>query len=98
MSDGVCSLPAPCPQVPPSGSEVCRDGWLLCGVPGSARYPDTRPMGFPLDRPYPGPAASLQALLTDNMATQDIVVKFDDARVNPASALLPGGASTSWMP
>ena len=85
-------------QAPSSGSEVCHDGWVLCGVPGSTHYPDRRPMGFPFDRPYRAGVHSLDDFLTDNMAVQDITVKFDDARVEPPSSLLPGGASTSWMP
>jgi hypothetical protein len=70
----------------------------MCGVPGSKYYPDKRPMGFPFDRPYRQGINSLEQFLTSNMAVQDIVVKFDDPRVDPSSALLPGGVSTSWMP
>ena len=28
--------------------------WSLCGVRGGGRFPDSRPMGFPFDRPPPG--------------------------------------------
>ncbi|KAE8750004.1 Prophenoloxidase [Frankliniella occidentalis] len=83
---------------PASANEICHDGWILCGVPGSDYYPDARAMGFPFDRAFRPEVKTLDDFLTDNMAVQDVVVKFDDTRVDPPSDLLPGGVSTSWMP
>ncbi|KAK3914546.1 Phenoloxidase 3 [Frankliniella fusca] len=73
-------------------------GWVFCGVPGSDYYPDKRAMGFPFDRAFRPDVKTLDDFLTDNMKVQDIVVKFNDSRVDPSSALLPGEVSTSWMP
>lgn len=85
-------------KAPTSGSsETCDDGWLMCGVIGSAHYPDVRAMGFPLDRPFPAGVASLEDLLTPNMALADVRVTFEN-RTEPPTAVLQGDRSTSWMP
>lgn len=83
-------------RAPVSGGELCSDGWLLCGVQGSD-YPDVRAMGFPLDRPFRRGVSSLEDFLTPNMAVADVVIAFEN-RTEAPSALLPGAASTSWMP
>ncbi|XP_034241167.1 phenoloxidase 2-like [Thrips palmi] len=84
-------------RAPASADEICHDGWSFCGVPGSTYYPDKRAMGYPFDRAFPA-GTTLDSFLTQSMAVQDIVIKFDDSRVDPPSALLPGAISTSWMP
>ncbi|XP_034247491.1 phenoloxidase 2-like isoform X2 [Thrips palmi] len=84
-------------RAPKAASEQCSDGWLLCGVPGSTHYPDVRAMGFPLDRPFRAAVKTLGDFLTPNMAVADVVVQFENT-TEPPTALLPGGASTSWMP
>ena len=52
---------------------VCGDAVSYCGAKDQ-KYPDTKPMGFPFDRPMI--ARSATELLTDNMSLTEVVIKF----------------------
>lgn len=52
---------------------ICSDAVSYCGAKDQ-RYPDSKPMGFPFDRPMV--ARSAAELLTDNMTLVDVKIKF----------------------
>ncbi|KAL7300488.1 hypothetical protein TKK_0006490 [Trichogramma kaykai] len=55
----------------------CTSAATLCGLQ-NRKYPDSRPMGFPFDRPSPTNVARIDQFLTPNMMLQPITVRFSD--------------------
>ena len=57
----------------PNVKTICSDAVSYCGAKDQ-KYPDTKPMGFPFDRPVT--ARSADELLTENMNITEVVIKF----------------------
>lgn len=52
---------------------ICADAVSYCGAKDQ-KYPDTKPMGFPFDRPIK--AHTAEELLTPNMSLTDVIIQF----------------------
>jgi hypothetical protein len=51
----------------------------FCGVKDK-KYPDSRPMGYPFDRPFPAGQTIAQTIAGQkNIATRDIIIKSVDS-------------------
>ena len=57
----------------PDVKTICNDAVSYCGAKDQ-KYPDTKPMGFPFDRPMT--ARSAAELLTENMNFTEVIIKF----------------------
>ncbi|XP_055326682.1 phenoloxidase 2-like [Sitodiplosis mosellana] len=55
----------------------CRSASSYCSLP-KRKYPDSRSMGFPFDRPAALDVLSLHSYLQPNMKTLDVTIKFSD--------------------
>lgn len=64
-------------QVDQALHATCNDAPSLCGV-YAGRYPDRRPMGYPMDRVPRVGVDSLQDFLTPNMFVQNVVIRLRD--------------------
>lgn len=62
------------------GGATCDNASSYCGI-RNARYPDTRAMGYPFDRPPRENVATLQQFLTPNMVVQDVKIRFSNRLV-----------------
>uniref|UniRef100_A0A481MQH0 Phenoloxidase n=1 Tax=Nipponaphis monzeni TaxID=196483 RepID=A0A481MQH0_9HEMI len=62
------------------GEKTCDNVSVFCGV-RNARYPDSKPMGYPFDRPARDGVATVQEFLTPNMTVQDVKIRHNDITV-----------------
>uniref|UniRef100_A0A481MQJ5 Phenoloxidase n=1 Tax=Nipponaphis monzeni TaxID=196483 RepID=A0A481MQJ5_9HEMI len=68
-----------------SGGAQCDDASSYCGL-RNARYPDSRAMGYPFDRPARDGVNTLQQFLTPNMGAQDVRIRFTNRTVSVRNA------------
>lgn len=58
-------------------AKVCRNAASYCGILDE-KYPDTKPMGYPFDRPPAKTVRTMQQFLTKNMKAETIRILFED--------------------
>lgn len=63
-----------------NGNGQCDNASSYCGLRNS-RYPDSRSMGYPFDRPSRDGVVTLQQFLTPNMVVQDVKIRFTNRTV-----------------
>lgn len=61
-------------QVDDSSPELCKISSSYCGKLNQ-KYPDTKPMGYPFDRPARENVEYLSQFITPNMAVQRVTIK-----------------------
>lgn len=62
------------------GGSKCDNASSYCGI-RNARYPDSRAMGYPFDRPSRDDVATLEQFATPNMIVQDVKIRFTNRLV-----------------
>lgn len=69
----------------PENSNACNDAASFCGLKDQ-KYPDTRAMGFPFDRPYRADSLTDFKNLGTNMAIGECVIRFTNTLISRTAA------------